>query len=78
MAFKIQSDAFAGSTLARNRFLDKPYSYQESSNEESHGVDRYSMFVKFCNSGLDRLELNNLQEIEYSSVWKETEEFIVS
>ncbi|XP_057765319.1 uncharacterized protein LOC130986063 isoform X2 [Salvia miltiorrhiza] len=63
------------STWARNCLLNEPYSYPESSNEESHVVNRYSMFVKFCKSGLDRLELNDLQDIEYSSVWKETEEF---
>ncbi|KAL1556087.1 putative methyltransferase-like protein 25 isoform X1 [Salvia divinorum] len=63
------------STWARNRLINEPYSYPESSNEESRDVDRYSMFVKFCKSGLDRLELNDSQDIEYSSVWKETEEF---
>ncbi|KAH6822853.1 S-adenosyl-L-methionine-dependent methyltransferases superfamily protein [Perilla frutescens var. hirtella] len=63
------------STWAKNRLLHEPYSYPESSNEESHAVDRYSMFVKFCKSGLDRLELNNSQDIEYFRVWKETEEF---
>lgn len=36
------------------------------------------MFVKFCKSGLDRLKLDDSQDIEYSSVWKETEEFYVS
>ncbi|KAG6405192.1 hypothetical protein SASPL_132778 [Salvia splendens] len=63
------------STWARNRLINEPYSYPESSNEESHDVDRYSMFVKFCESGLDQLELNDSQDIEYSRVWKETEEF---
>lgn len=63
------------STRAKNPLINEPYSYPESSDKEYHAVDKYSMFVKFCKSGLDRLELSDSQDIEYSRVWKETEEF---
>ncbi|KAI3456718.1 hypothetical protein Pfo_013381 [Paulownia fortunei] len=63
------------STSAKNPFINEPSSYPKSSNEESSYVDRYSTFVKFCKSGLGRLGLHDSQDIEFSGLWKEAEEF---
>lgn len=41
-------------------------------------MDRYSLFVKFCESGLGRLHLPCLEDIDYSAVWRESESYAVS
>lgn len=64
--------------MAENPLLDETSACPETLYEESHSVDRYSTFVKFCKSGLGRLGLHDSQHIKYSRVWKEAEEFSVS
>lgn len=46
-------------------------------NEETSSFDRFSLFVEFCHSGLNRLGLHYLSEIELQKVWEETEPFSV-
>ncbi|GFP89637.1 methyltransferase-like protein 25 [Phtheirospermum japonicum] len=60
------------STGAKN---NEQFSCPKSSYEESSSVDRYSMFVKFCKSGLERLGIHDFQDIDFSKLWKEAEEF---
>ncbi|PIN26497.1 rRNA adenine N-6-methyltransferase [Handroanthus impetiginosus] len=62
------------STSAEAPLTNEP-SYPKSSIEDSNSVDRYSMFLKFCKSGLGRLGLHDTQDIEFSRLWLETEEF---
>ncbi|KAF3650053.1 putative NAC domain-containing protein 21/22-like [Capsicum annuum] len=50
-------------------------SIQNSKSSESRAVDRYSLFVKFCESGLDRLHLPHLGDTAYSAVWRESESY---
>ncbi|CAA0815498.1 Probable protein phosphatase 2C 6 [Striga hermonthica] len=63
------------STSATNYLLRDPSPCPQSSYGECSAVDRYSMFVKFCKSGLDRLGLHDSQDIEFSKEWKEAEAF---
>lgn len=66
----------AGSTVEKDP-LPNACSYPESSNA-SCSVDRYSMFVEFCKSGLGRLGLSDSLDIKFSKLWDEVEEFSVS
>ncbi|XP_027062322.1 uncharacterized protein [Coffea arabica] len=53
-------------------------SFVESSmNEETRSFDRFSLFLEFCHSGLSRLGLHYLSDIELHKVWEETEPFSV-
>nr|XP_027062236.1 protein RRNAD1-like isoform X2 [Coffea arabica] len=53
-------------------------SFGESSmNEETSSFDRFSLFLEFCHSGLNRLGLHYLSDIELHKVWEETEPFSV-
>ncbi|KAL0353453.1 UNVERIFIED_CONTAM: hypothetical protein Sangu_0926600 [Sesamum angustifolium] len=65
----------AGSTYAKDPLLNEHSSYPKSANKETNSADRYSMFVKFCKSGLGRLGLCVPQDIEFSRLWEEAEEF---
>ncbi|KAK4341984.1 hypothetical protein RND71_037800 [Anisodus tanguticus] len=52
------------------------YSFiQSSKSSKSRALDRYSLFVKFCESGLGRLHLPRLEDTDYSAVWRESESF---
>nr|GMC49759.1 methyltransferase-like protein 25 isoform X1 [Ipomoea batatas] len=44
-------------------------------SENTNAVDSFSLFMKFCESGLARLGINESQEIDYSGIWKETQPF---
>ncbi|KAG8386597.1 hypothetical protein BUALT_Bualt03G0164800 [Buddleja alternifolia] len=57
--------------------LTEHSAYPNSSKEESKSINRYPMFVKFCKSGLARLGLHDLQDIEFSRVWNEAQEFSI-
>lgn len=59
-------------------FFHEYSSIQNSKSRESSTVDRYSLFVKFCESGLGRLHLPCLEDIDYSAVWRESESYAVS
>ncbi|XP_020553988.1 methyltransferase-like protein 25 isoform X2 [Sesamum indicum] len=63
------------STYAKDALLNEHSSYPKSANKEANSADRYSMFVKFCKSGLGRLGLCVPQDIEFSRLWEEAEEF---
>ncbi|KAL0362982.1 UNVERIFIED_CONTAM: protein RRNAD1 [Sesamum calycinum] len=63
------------STYAKDPLLNEHSSYPKSANKETNSADRYSMFVKFCKSGLGRLGLCVPQDIEFSRLWEEAEEF---
>ncbi|KAL6547003.1 hypothetical protein OROMI_022724 [Orobanche minor] len=65
------------STRAKNSLHDEPSSYPKILCKESSSVDRYSLFVEFCKSGLGRLGLYDSQDIDFSKLWKETEEYSV-
>ncbi|KAK4398678.1 protein RRNAD1 [Sesamum angolense] len=65
----------AGSTYAKDPLLNEHSSYPKSANKETNSADRYSMFVKFCKSGLGRLGFCVPQDIEFSRLWEEAEEF---
>ncbi|XP_027171260.1 protein RRNAD1 isoform X2 [Coffea eugenioides] len=53
-------------------------SFGESSmNEETSSFDRFSLFLEFCHSGLNRLGLHYLSDKELHKVWEETEPFSV-
>ncbi|XP_070018567.1 uncharacterized protein [Nicotiana sylvestris] len=56
-------------------FFHEYSSIQNSKSRESSTVDRYSLFVKFCESGLGRLHLPCLEDIDYSAVWRESESY---
>lgn len=52
------------------------YSFIQSSEScDSRAVDRYSLFVKFCESGLGRLRLPHLEDTAYSAVWREYQSY---
>ncbi|KAL2526728.1 Methyltranfer dom domain-containing protein [Abeliophyllum distichum] len=51
------------------------YFHWSSRNCEANPIDRYSMFVKFCSSGLHTLGLHNSADIEFSGLWKQVEPF---
>lgn len=46
-------------------------------NEESNSMDRYNLFVDFCKSGLARLGLHYLKDLEFSELWKEAAKYSV-
>ncbi|XP_055823097.1 uncharacterized protein LOC129891682 isoform X2 [Solanum dulcamara] len=58
-------------------FLHEYSSIQSSKSRESRAVDKYSLFVKFCESGLGRLHLPHLEDTAYSAVWRESESYAV-
>ncbi|XP_028081226.1 protein RRNAD1-like [Camellia sinensis] len=43
--------------------------------EEAKPADKYSLFERFCESGLHRLGLYYSKEIDFSGLWKEAEPF---
>lgn len=43
--------------------------------EEAKPADKYSLFERFCESGLHRLGLHYSKEIDFSGLWKEAEPF---
>ncbi|KAL6567648.1 hypothetical protein OROGR_001316 [Orobanche gracilis] len=63
------------STRAKNSVHNEPSSYPKILYKESSSVDRYSMFVEFCKSGLGRLGLSDSLDIDFSKLWKETGEY---
>ncbi|XP_052178307.1 uncharacterized protein LOC127792047 isoform X3 [Diospyros lotus] len=44
--------------------------------EEAKHVDKYLLFENFCQSGVRRLGLHHLKEINLAGLWKETEPFV--
>ncbi|KZV17663.1 hypothetical protein F511_16822 [Dorcoceras hygrometricum] len=68
----LESDA---GTIKAADVVAEASSYLNDANEETDTVDRYSMFVKFCQSGLSRLGLSNFHDIDFSDLWKETKQF---
>ncbi|CAN4103829.1 unnamed protein product [Withania somnifera] len=56
-------------------FLHEYSSIQSSKSSKSRALDRYSLFVKFCESGLDCLHLPHLEDTTYSAVWSECESY---
>ncbi|MCD9638614.1 hypothetical protein HAX54_022700 [Datura stramonium] len=56
-------------------FLHEYSSIGSSKSSESRAVDRYSLFVKFCESGLGRLNLAHLEDTAYSAVWSKSESY---
>ncbi|KAJ4975931.1 hypothetical protein NE237_001037 [Protea cynaroides] len=47
----------------------------EDKGSQCHTIDKYSLFEKFCKSGLCRLDLVPSQEIDIFGLWKEAEHF---
>lgn len=45
--------------------------------EPSKYVDKYPLFEKFCQSGLNRLGLQTLRVMDYFGIWMDTEPFAV-
>ncbi|XP_071693697.1 uncharacterized protein [Rutidosis leptorrhynchoides] len=43
--------------------------------EKAENVDRCSLFEKFSRSGMHRLNLNQMQNIDFAGIWKEFESF---
>lgn len=64
-----------GSTCNDAASFYEDSSHWSSRNCETNPNDRYSMFVKFCRSGLHRLGLHNSQDIDFSGLWKHAEPF---
>lgn len=56
-------------------YLHEYSSIRRSKSSESRAVDRYSLFVNFCESGLGRLHLDHLKDIAYIAVWSESESY---
>ncbi|KAL6998988.1 hypothetical protein U1Q18_000155 [Sarracenia purpurea var. burkii] len=50
-------------------------SFHSSKCEEAKLIDKYSLFDKFCRSGLQRLGLHYSKETDFARLWKETEPF---
>ncbi|KAL3503718.1 hypothetical protein ACH5RR_038167 [Cinchona calisaya] len=50
-------------------------SYDSCINEETIYVNKFSLFTKFCHSGLGRLDLHILPDMDLHKLWKETEPF---
>ncbi|XP_010258677.1 PREDICTED: protein RRNAD1 isoform X3 [Nelumbo nucifera] len=74
------SEAYQGdtcSTLDRGGLSLQISSSYSSGCEGIWSLDRYSLFEKFCNSGLCRLGLltNISQEIDFLGLWKEAQPF---
>ncbi|KAL2483875.1 S-adenosyl-L-methionine-dependent methyltransferase superfamily protein [Forsythia ovata] len=64
-----------GSTCNDAVSFHEESSHWSSRNCKANPIDRYSMFVKFCRSGLHRLGLHNSEDIEFSGLWKQVEPF---
>ncbi|XP_076945787.1 uncharacterized protein LOC143616992 [Bidens hawaiensis] len=58
--------------LATNGFSCKP----DSTSENKEDADTCTLFEKFCQSGLHRLNLNQPHNIDFASIWKEAEPFV--
>ncbi|XP_073058830.1 LOW QUALITY PROTEIN: uncharacterized protein [Primulina eburnea] len=69
----LESDA--GSIGATDALVGEGSSYLNYANEETDTVDRCSTFVKFCQSGLSRLNHSDFHDIAFSDLWKEAEQF---
>ncbi|CAH9064120.1 unnamed protein product [Cuscuta epithymum] len=55
-------------------FFNKTSSALSSRTGTANSMDSFSLFIKFCESGLARLSLQS-QEIDYLDIWKETQPF---
>uniref|UniRef100_A0A5B7C019 Uncharacterized protein n=1 Tax=Davidia involucrata TaxID=16924 RepID=A0A5B7C019_DAVIN len=66
---------FASSILEMDALFRGVSFNQSTKCEATKSVDKYSLFEKFSRSGLCRLGLHHLQDINFAGLWKETEPF---
>lgn len=69
---------FAGSAWGTDAILHGASCNHSTKSEKTTYVDKYSQFEKFSKSGLCRLGLQHLQDMDLAGIWKETESFAVS
>ncbi|XP_060187226.1 uncharacterized protein LOC132616674 isoform X1 [Lycium barbarum] len=69
------SPSESGEPQGSVEFPHEHSSIQSSKSSESRAAEGYSLFVKFCESGLDRLHLPRLENTDYSTVWRESKSY---
>lgn len=70
-----QSDLIGGLPVNNNAFSHTILEHGSTPCEQSKPVDKYPLFEKFCQSGLNRLGLQSLQDMDYYGIWMDTEPF---
>ncbi|XP_038899875.1 protein RRNAD1 isoform X4 [Benincasa hispida] len=70
-----QSDLIGGLPVNNNAFSHTIPDHGSTPCEQSKSVDRYPLFENFCQSGLNRLGLQSLQDMDYYGIWMDTEPY---
>ncbi|XP_022936757.1 methyltransferase-like protein 25 isoform X2 [Cucurbita moschata] len=70
-----QSDLIGGLPDNSNAFSHTISDYGSTPCEQAKSVDKYLLFEKFCQSGLNRLGLQSLQDMDYYGIWMDNEPF---